>query len=147
MIDGNCLTGDPGRRSMKRMVAMVAALSLVVAGCAQLYAPAVNLEGVDQARYEADLDQCRGEVAATAPSVPAGFIGGAVLGALAGVFVVVLAGAGAATTSASTIGTVFAAFAAIGAFMGAFLGAASAGVKTTDAVDDCLRARGYAVDA
>ncbi len=64
---------------MKRMVAMVAALSLVVAGCAQLYAPAVNLEGVDQARYEADLDQCRGEVAATAPSVPAGFIGGAVL--------------------------------------------------------------------
>ena len=132
---------------MKRMVAMVAALSLVVAGCAQLYAPAVNLEGVDQARYDADLAQCRSEVSATAPSVPEGFIGGAVLGALAGVGIVLLSGAGAAATPASGIGAVFAAFAAIGAFLGAFVGAAGAGEKTTDAVDDCLRARGYAVDA
>ena len=67
---------------MKPMVAMIAALSLVLAGCAQIYAPAVALEGVDRTQYDADLAQCRSEVAATAPSVPEGFIKGAFLGAL-----------------------------------------------------------------
>ncbi len=130
---------------MKPMVAMIAALSLVLAGCAQIYAPAVALEGVDRAQYDADLAQCRSEVAATAPSVPEAFIGGAFLGALGGVAVLLLSGApGAADPS---FGTVIAVFAAIGAIAGAFLGATNAGEKTTNAVDDCLRARGYTVDA
>ncbi len=130
---------------MKPMVAMIAALSLVLAGCAQIYAPAVALEGVDRTQYDADLAQCRSEVAATAPSVPEGFIKGAFLGALGGVAVLFMAGApGAADPS---FGTVIAVFAAVGAIFGALAGAGTAGEKTTNAVDDCLRARGYTVDA
>ncbi len=129
---------------MKPMVAMIAALSLVVAGCAQIYAPAVNLEGVDRAQYETDLAQCRSEVAATASSVPEGFIGGAFLGALVGVFIVLQGGPPGPGVS---LGALFAGFAAIGAIVGASIGAANAGGKITEAVDDCLGSRGYTVDA
>lgn len=130
---------------MRPMVAMIAALSLVLAGCAQIYTPAVALEGGDRAQYDADLVQCRSEVAATAPSVPEGFIKGAFLGALGGVAVLFMAGApGAADPS---FGTVIAVFAAVGALFGALAGATNASEKTTKAVDDCLRARGYTVDA
>lgn len=130
---------------MRPMVAMIAALSIVLAGCAQIYAPAVALEGVDRAQYDADLAQCRSAAAATAPSVPEGFVKGAFLGALGGVAALFMAGApGAADPS---FGTVIAAVAAIGAIIGATVGAANAGEKTTNAVDDCLRARGYTVDA
>ncbi len=130
---------------MKPMVALIAALSLVLAGCAQIYAPAVALEGVDRAQYDADLAQCRSAVAATAPSVPEGFIKGAFLGALLGVAIVAWAAPSAAVDPAA--GAIFAAAAAIGALFGGLASAGTAGEKTTKAVDDCLRVRGYTVDA
>ncbi len=130
---------------MKSMVAMFAVLGMVLAGCARVYAPAVALDGVDRAQYDTDLAQCRGAVAETAPSVPAGFIGGAFLGALASVAIVAWAAPSAAADPAA--GAIFAAAAAVGALFGALAGAGTAGEKTTRAVDECLRASGYTVES
>ncbi len=132
---------------MKRMVAMIAALSLALAGCAQIHIPAVALDGMDRAKYETDLAQCRSEASENAPSVPEGILRGAFIGAAVGAVIVLFAAANSPPPPAAGIGAVFAAVAAAGAVLGAFTGAAVAGEKTTDAIDGCLRQHGYRVGA
>ncbi len=123
---------------MKRQLAMSAAACLVAAACAQFYTPAVDLKGADQAKYEADLAQCRNQsersVAETSPVVG---------GALAGAFVGAVLGFSA--TGPFDGGTGTAIGAAAGGAAGAALGGLVVSSKQAKAIDGCLRLRGYAV--
>jgi outer membrane lipoprotein SlyB len=96
-------------------------------------APIVDMKGVDRARYQADLTECRqyaDQVDVTAQA-GAGAAGGAVVGGLIGV--IVDGGEGAAR----------------GAGVGAVGGGAQGTVRGLDerdrVVKNCLRNRGYAV--
>jgi len=123
---------------MKRIVAMSTAACLVVAGCAQFYKPAVDLKGADQAKYEADLAQCRNE-AKLAVSEEGAVVGGAILLALAG------AALGLYATGPFDGGSGAAIGAAAGAATGAVLGGLVVSSKQIEAIDGCLLSRGYTV--
>ena len=123
---------------MNRIVAMSTAACLVVAGCAQFYKPAVDLKGADQAKYEADLAQCRDE-AKLAVSEEAAVVGGAILLALAG------AALGLYATGPFDGGSGAAIGAAAGAATGAALGGLVVSSKQIKAIDGCLLSRGYTV--
>jgi hypothetical protein len=111
---------------------------LALAGCARSYEPIVDMKGVDQARYQQDLAECRTYAEKVSPAGEAatgGLIGGgigAALGAIIGAF-----GGGAGTG------------AAIGAGVGGAGGAASGGLRGVEGqkqvINNCLRHRGYAV--
>ncbi len=123
---------------MKRIVAMSTAACLVVAGCAQFYKPAVDLKGADQAKYEADLAQCRNE-AELAVSEEGAVVGGTILGAFLGAVLGIYATAPFDTGSGAAIG------AAAGGAAGALAGGVIVASKQADTIDGCLLSRGYTV--
>ncbi len=132
---------------MKRIVAIGAAACLILAGCAQFYKPDVDLKGADQAKYEADLAECRDEASETpvAEESPAPIFAAALLFGLLG------AAIGAANMP-SDGGTGAARGAAIFGALGAALASVFVASKKADAaairtgiIDSCLRSRGYAV--
>jgi len=123
---------------MKRIVAISAAACLVASGCAQFYKPAMDLKGGDQAKYEADLDQCRDQArqeVAEAPPV----VGGAILLALVG------AALGLYATGPFDGGSGAAIGAAAGAATGAALGGLVVSSKQVKVIDGCLLSRGYTI--
>ncbi len=123
---------------MKRIVAISAATCLVAAGCAQFYKPAVDLKGADQAKYEADLAQCRDEAEqSVAEALPV--VGGALAGAFVGAVL------GFSATGPFDGGTGTAIGAAAGGAAGAALGGLVVSSKQTKAIDGCLLSRGYTV--
>jgi outer membrane lipoprotein SlyB len=124
---------------MKARLRPALALSVaVLAGCAQSYEPIVDMKGVNQARYQQDLSECRSYAEKVSPAGEAatsGVIGagiGAALGAIVGVF------SGSPGTGA-----------ALGAGVGGAGGAASGGLHGAagqkQVINNCLRHRGYAV--
>ncbi len=123
---------------MKRQLAMSAAARLVAAGCAQFYKPAVDLKGADQAKYEADLAQCRDEAEQSVAEAPP-----VVGGALAGAFLDAVLGFSATGPFDGGTGTAIAA--AAGGAAGAALGGMVVSSKQVKAIDGCLRLRGYTV--
>jgi outer membrane lipoprotein SlyB len=118
------------------IAAALAAAAL--AGCAQTYEPIVDMKGVDQARYQQDLAECRTYAEKVSPAGEAatsGIIGGAIgaaLGAIVGAF-----GGGAGRG------------AALGAGVGGVAGGATGGLHGVEGqkqvINNCLRGRGYAV--
>ena len=132
---------------MKRIVAIGAAACLILAGCARFYKPDVDLKGADQAKYEADLAECRDEASETpvAEEPPATIFAAALLFGLIG------AAIGAASIPYDG-GTGAARGAAIFGALGAALASVFVASKQADAaairtgiIDNCLRSRGYAV--
>lgn len=121
-----------------RPALVTAAMALALAGCAKSYEPIVDMKGVDQARYQQDLGECRAYAEKVSPAGEAatsGVIGagiGAALGAIVGAFT------GGAGTGA-----------ALGAGVGGAGGAASGGLHGVEGqkqvINNCLRHRGYAV--
>ena len=113
-------------------------LGLCLASCAQSYQPIIDTKGVDEAKYQQDLSECRAyaeEVSPAGKAATSGGIGallGAALGAIVGAF------SGSAGQGA-----------AIGASVGGVGGAASGvGEGVSDQkqiIRNCLRNRGYAV--
>jgi hypothetical protein len=124
---------------MKRLGAILAAAT-VLAGCAQSYQPVVDTKGVDSARYQQDLYECRQYAEQKSPAGDAaigalgGAAGGAALGAITGA---ILPGASAGTG------------AALGAATGGTVGVAGGAYKGVNdqqrIIDNCLRGRGYSV--
>ncbi len=123
---------------MKRQLAMSAAARLVAAGCAQFYKPAVDLKGADQAKYEADLAQCRDEAEQSVAEAPP-VVGGALVGAFFGAML------GFSATGPFDGGTGTAIGAAAGGAAGAALGGMVVSSKQVKAIDGCLLSRGYTV--
>ena len=113
-------------------------VSLGLAACAQSYQPIIDTKGLDQAKYQQDLSECRAYAEQVSPASQAtiGAAIGAALGAALGAI------AGAFTGDAGT-------GAALGASVGGVGGGASgAGEGVSDQkqiVNNCLRNRGYAV--
>ena len=117
---------------------LVALIVLGVTGCAHSYEPIIDRKGVDQARYQQDLAECRdyadqvGVGGEAAKGTGIGAVLGGALGAIAGAF-----GGGAGR----------------GAALGASIGGVAGGARgTAEGVSDqkqvirnCLRHRGYAV--
>jgi outer membrane lipoprotein SlyB len=116
------------------LIALVAGL----AGCAQSYQPVVDPKGVDNAKYQQDLAECRQlaeqvnpyERAAVGTAI--GAIGGAALGAVTGA-VVGSPGAGAAIGAGA------------GGLTGAAVGGGTGVEQQKKIIDNCLKNRGYAV--
>lgn len=114
------------------------AVCLLLAGCAQSYEPIIDRKGVDQARYEQDLAECRqyAEQVSPAGEAAAGGLLGAAFGAALGAVV------GAFSGSAGT-------GAAVGAATGGVTGTAGGAVGGVQGqkqvIDNCLRGRGYSV--
>ncbi|MFQ5617977.1 MAG: hypothetical protein ACE5FR_03310 [Rhodospirillales bacterium] len=125
---------------MKRKLAMSAAACLVAAGCAQSYRPAVDIKGADQAKYEADLAECRNQAEQSVAAAPP-VVGGAILLALVG------AALGLSATGPFDGGTGAAIGAAAGGAAGAALGGVVVSSRQTKEIDGCLRLRGYTVGA
>jgi outer membrane lipoprotein SlyB len=125
---------------MKPILAMSAAACLVAAGCAQFYKPAVDLKGADQAKYEADLAQCRNQAEQSVAAAPP-VVGGTILGAFLGAVL------GFSATGPFDGGTGTAIGAAAGGAAGAALGGLAVSSKQAKAIDGCLRLRGYTVGA
>ena len=121
-----------------RPVLPASLVALALASCAQSYEPLIDMKGVDQARYQQDLAECRTYAEKVSPAGEAatgGVIGagiGAALGAIVGAF------SGGAGTGA-----------ALGAGVGGAGGAASGGLHGVEGqkqvINNCLRHRGYAV--
>ncbi len=121
---------------MRRVASL--ALILILAGCAQSYQPVVDTKGVDNAKYQQDLLECRQYAEQVSPAGEAattgvlGAAGGAALGAIVGAF------SGSAGTGA-----------AIGAATGGAVGAGAGGVSGISEqkriINNCLRGRGYNV--
>ncbi len=125
---------------MKRTLAMSAAACLIAAGCAQFYKPGVDLKGVDQAKYEADLAQCRNQAEQFVAEEPP-IVGGALVGAFLGAVL------GFSATGPFDGGTGTAIGAAAGGAAGAALGGVIVSSKQADIINGCLRTRGYTVGA
>ncbi len=123
---------------MKPLLAMGAAACLVAAGCARFYEPAVDLKGADQAKYEADLAQCRDQAEQSVAEAPP-VVGGAIVGALFGALL------GFSATGPFDGGTGTAIGAAAGGAAGAVLGGLVVSSKQVKAIDGCLLSRGYTV--
>lgn len=111
-------------------------LTLAIAGCAS--DPIIDTKGVDQARYKADLAECRqyaDQVSVTGNAAGGGLLGGAA-GAAVG------AAIGAVTGNP---GTGAAVGAAGGGTSGLIGGTARGASKQDRVVRNCLRGRGYSV--
>ena len=134
LLSGSSL--QKGLHLMRRVTSF--ALLVVLAGCAQSYQPVVDTKGVDTAKYQQDLFECRQYAERVSPVGEAatgglmGAAGGAALGAIIGAF----------TGSAGT-------GAAVGAATGGAVGAGAGGVTGVSEqqriIDNCLRGRGYNV--
>ncbi|MGE5146691.1 MAG: hypothetical protein ACM3N5_08075 [Candidatus Eiseniibacteriota bacterium] len=124
--------------AIPRPVLAASLAALALGACAQSYEPIVDMKGVDQARYQQDLAECRTYAEKVSPASEAatsGVIGagiGAALGAIVGAF-----GGGAGTG------------ATLGAGVGGAGGAATGGLHGVQGqkqvINTCLRHRGYAV--
>lgn len=123
---------------MRRKLAT--ALGLVLAGCAQSYQPVVDMKGVDTAKYQQDLYECRQYAEQVSPVERAA--GGALLGAAGGAALGAITGGLASGVSAGS-------GAALGAATGGAVGAGVGGVtgieQQKQIIDNCLRGRGYNV--
>ena len=121
-----------------RLVLLLTAVTTGLAGCAHSYEPIVDTKGVDQARYQQDLSECRdyadqvnvGGEAAAGTGIGA-LLGGA-LGAIAGAF-----GGGAGRGAALGAG--------VGGVAGGAQGTAGGVSGQKQVIANCLRHRGYAV--
>lgn len=117
---------------------MVPLLALGLSACARSYDPIIDTQGVDPARYQADLADCRAYAEQVDPAAEAGtgaLIGGAIgaaLGAIAGAFSGD-AGSGAAVG------------AAVGGAGGGISGGAEGVSGQRQVIRDCLSGRGYNV--
>lgn len=120
------------------LISALAAVSLILAGCATTYTPVVDTKGVNMEKYQQDLNECRAladqvdaaESGGTDALIGAGVgaAGGAALGAIGG-----NAGIGAATG------------AVIGAFGGGGAGTLESKQRQKNIMNSCLRGRGYKV--
>ena len=114
------------------------ALAAGLAGCAQSYQPVIDMKGVDNAKYQQDLAECRQYAEQVNPyergamGLAIGALGGAALGAVTG------AAVGAPGTGAA-IG------AGAGGLTGAAVGGGTGAEQQKKIIDNCLRNRGYAV--
>ncbi|MDE2229532.1 MAG: hypothetical protein KGL11_10895 [Alphaproteobacteria bacterium] len=120
-------------------------LPVFLAGCASAYQPAVDLTGVDVAKYNGDLTACaaRAQQAYPGGAMVVGAIAGATIGAGMGTVLGQTAGWGIASNSSLA--------ASYGAIAGGVAGAgAGAVVGTRDqraVIDDCLIQDGYKLTA
>jgi len=118
--------------------ALAVVLSLGVAACAQSYQPVIDMKGVDEAKYQQDLSECRAYAEQVSPAGQAATSGG--IGALLGAALGAIAGAFSGDAGRG---------AAIGASVGGVGGAASGvGEGVSDQkqiIRNCLRGRGYSV--
>ena len=121
---------------MSRSLASAVIATLLLAGCSS--DPIVDMKGVDEARYEADLAECREY--ANQVGVGGNAAGGAVAGGAAGA--AVGAAVGAVTGNP---GRGAAVGAAGGGTSGAVGGTARGAAKKERVVRNCLRGRGYRV--
>lgn len=114
---------------MKRSIAI---LAIFATGCAN-YQPIVDTQGVDMARYDADLVACQRYAGQVDPAshAAAGAVGGAILGAVIGALVGGRSGAGAG--------------AGIYGATGAGIGAGDGMAAQRNIVRKCMAGRGYRV--
>jgi hypothetical protein len=123
---------------MRKPVVLAAATSLLLVSCAGSYRPIVDMKGVDSARYEQDLAECRAyadEVSPGGQAVAGGVVTaalGAAIGAIAGAF-------------GGSAGTGAAAGAAIGGVTGTTAGGVGGVAQQQEVIDRCLAGRGYSV--
>jgi hypothetical protein len=114
--------------------------ALALTGCAQSYQPVVDTKGVDSARYQQDLYDCRQYAEQVSPAGNAaigglgGAAGGAALGAITGAILPGVSAGNGAALGAATGG-------AVGVAGGAYKGVNDQ--KTI--INNCLRGRGYSV--
>ena len=120
---------------MKRSIAIVAAASMATASCASSYRPVIDMKGVDEAKFETDIAECRDQAQAEHPADE--MVGGAVVLGLLGAVLGAVAGAPFNAGTGAAIGG------AAGA--GAIAGGVASNSKQSRIVDSCLRGRGYAV--
>lgn len=116
---------------MKRGVSLIVLVAFLTA-CAG-YRPVVDMQGVDTARYEADLRDCQQYAQQRDPATQAA--AGAAIGALLGV---ALAAAMGSRYSRNT-------GAAVGAVSGGASGAAHGAESQVQIVRNCMAGRGYRV--
>ena len=118
---------------MKRTLCAALGATMLLAGCASSYEPVVDMQGDDQARYDADLKDCRayGEKVDPVKNAAGGAVAGAVFGAIIGG--ILLGGRGAA----------------LGASLGATEGGTGAGagsvVHQRAIIINCMVGRGHKV--
>jgi outer membrane lipoprotein SlyB len=123
---------------MRKLVSIFACVAVAVSGCATVetsYRPVVDLKGVDPAKYEADLGECR-QYAVGVMNSEQGAAAGAVAGALLGVAIGAILGVS---------GRDLARVAGSSAVVGGASGASSQHRSQTDIVKSCLAQRGYRV--
>ncbi len=112
--------------------------AVLLAGCAYSYEPVVDMQGVDQAKYDRDLAECRGyadQVSPVEEAAGAGLLSaaiGAALGAVVG-----------AVSGGVSAGGGAAAGAAVGGTAGVVTGGVGAGQSQVDIIKKCLSGRGY----
>jgi uncharacterized lipoprotein NlpE involved in copper resistance len=116
----------------KKCILAALAVTLALSGCANVseYRPMIDVKGVDGAKYEQDLSECRAYAQRINPQSEA--IIGAVIGAL-----LVAGSVALALDSGDYLG--------VGAFAGAAKGGGNAVAAQRKAVHQCLRGRGYSV--
>lgn len=124
---------------MRHVLLLVSGLAVASCASRAAYQPAVDLTGVDAARYAADLDGCR---AYADPGRYGPLVANAVIGASAG------AGLGAVLgwLSEGNAGLATSYGAISGGVAGAGVGAASPAPEVKRALDECLRNNGYKVN-
>ena len=117
---------------------LVATMALGAAACAQSYRPIVDMQGVDEARYEADLAECRNYAQQVSPA------GDAVSGGLVGGLI----GAAVGSAVGAAVGNV-ASGAVVGGAAGGATGVAAGGSRgysrQKTVINNCLSGRGYRV--
>jgi outer membrane lipoprotein SlyB len=118
--------------------AMVPVLALALVACARSYEPIVDTYGVDPARYEADLDDCRAYAEQVSPLEEAG--GGALLGGAIGAALGAIAGA-----FSGDAGTGAAVGAAVGGAGGGISGGAEGVAGQRQVIRNCMSGRGYSI--
>jgi outer membrane lipoprotein SlyB len=112
---------------------LIILMVLIASGCASRRGPVVDMKGVDQAKYEADLADCQ----KYADQVM-GAGGGAVAGAAVGAGVGYAVGRGVGVRDPSAVGRG-------GAVVGGAKGAAGGAKNRQGVVSKCLAGRGYSV--
>lgn len=123
---------------MRRLMPFLVGAAVVA--CAQSYRPVVDMQGVDPARYEADLADCRAYAEQVSPAAEAA--GGGLIGALFGA---AIGGVVGATTGGYGVGEAAATGAAVGGVSGAGGGALQGARGQRAVIANCLAGRGYRV--
>ena len=118
---------------MKNLTLFLLTLTLVIGCRATDDRPIVDMRGVNQAQYYADLSECQAyaDEVETGRQVARGAVGGAVIGGAVGAVV------GNSNTAQRTAGA--------GAILGASRSAQGAMTERERVIRNCLRGRGYRV--